>query len=526
MRRAPPENHCTIAACIAARPSTAGEILVAKTNSSKLPNSEVPEIRVRVGSHNDVNADGDFVLYWMIAYRRTRWNFSLQRAVDWARHLRKPLIVFEPLRCGYRWGSDRLHHFVVKGMADNAGRLDGKPAFYFPYVEQKAGDGKGLLKALSENACIVVSDDYPCFFLPRMQDAAAKQIPARFELVDSNGILPMRAAEKVYARAVDMRRFLQKTLRPHLADFPKADPLSRVRLPKLEKLPTRITKRWPAADVESLADETKWLAKLPLDHDVTPTETSGGEKAARKQLRNFIKSRLAKYNEARNQPEQQVTSGLSPYLHFGHISAHQVFDEVTSHDDWSPAKLAEKANGSSDGWWGASEEVESFLDELITWREIGFNMCWQREDYTEYESLPDWAKKTLAEHKSDEREHVYELDGFESAETHDPLWNAAQQQLVREGRIHNYLRMLWGKKILEWSATPRDALDVMIELNNKYALDGRDPNSYSGIFWVLGRYDRAWGPERPIFGKIRYMTSENTARKFKVDGYIEKYGAE
>jgi deoxyribodipyrimidine photo-lyase len=166
---------------------------------------------------------------------------------------------------------------------------------------------------------------------------------------------------------------------------------------------------------------------------------------------------------------------------------------------------------------------EAFLDPLVTWRELGFNMCWQRPAYDRYRSLPAWARRTLAEHGRDRRPWLYDLAALEAGRTHDPLWNAAQGQLVREGRIHNYLRMLWGKKILEWSATPRAALAAMIELNNKYALDGRDPNSYTGIFWVLGRYDRAWGPERPIFGKVRYMSSESTARKARVRRYIERY---
>jgi len=192
-------------------------------------------------------------------------------------------------------------------------------------------------------------------------------------------------------------------------------------------------------------------------------------------------------------------------------------------EQWSPANLSQKASGSSSGWWGVSETAESFLDELITWREVGYNMCALRDDYDRYESLPEWAKDTLAEHADDPREHVYGLEEFENADTHDDLWNAAQRQLTREGRIHNYLRMLWGKKILEWSASPQEALDTMIELNNKYGVDGRNPNSYSGIFWVLGRYDRPWGPERPIFGKVRYMSSANTARKVRVKNYIRKH---
>jgi deoxyribodipyrimidine photo-lyase len=162
----------------------------------------------------------------------------------------------------------------------------------------------------------------------------------------------------------------------------------------------------------------------------------------------------------------------------------------------------------------------------VTWRELGFQFCHHRKDHHRWESLPEWARATLDEHALDPREHVYSLADFEHAATHDPLWNAAQTQLVREGTIHNYLRMLWGKKILEWTENPRRAMEIMIELNNRFALDGRDPNSYSGIFWVLGRHDRPWGPERPIFGKVRYMTSANTARKVPVKAYLERYAPE
>jgi deoxyribodipyrimidine photo-lyase len=192
-------------------------------------------------------------------------------------------------------------------------------------------------------------------------------------------------------------------------------------------------------------------------------------------------------------------------------------------EGWFFDRLSPKAQGKRSGWWGMREQAEAFLDQMVTWRELGFNMCYRRRDYDLYESLPEWALKTLEEHEMDPRPYIYNPEEFEKAKTHDPLWNAAQIQLVREGRIHNYLRMLWGKKILQWSSIPREAIGIMIELNNKYALDGRDPNSYSGIFWVLGRYDRPWGPERPIFGKIRYMSSKNTARKVRVERYIKKY---
>ncbi|MFC1834614.1 hypothetical protein ACFL2Q_07765 [Thermodesulfobacteriota bacterium] len=192
-------------------------------------------------------------------------------------------------------------------------------------------------------------------------------------------------------------------------------------------------------------------------------------------------------------------------------------------EHWTWHRLSLNTSGKRKGWWGVSESAEAFLDELITWRELGYNMCSHRNDYDRYESLPDWARRTLEDHESDPRPYLYSFQRLEGADTHDELWNAAQTQLVREGRIQNYLRMLWGKKILEWSPSPREALACMIELNNKYALDGRNPNSYSGIFWILGRYDRAWGPQRPIFGKVRYMSSESARRKLKLKRYLVRY---
>ena len=489
-----------------------------------LEQSRVPLCRVRNGNERPVDREGEFILYWMVANRRTRWNFSLERAADWARALNKPLLVFEALRAGYRWASDRLHWFVIQGMADNARRLNERKAYYYPYLEPAHGAGRGLLEQLAANACVVVTDDFPAFFLPRMLSAVADRIPVRLELVDSNGLLPMRAADQTYSRAHYFRRFLQKTLPFHLLHFPRPDPLARLKLPTLNQLPNALPTNWPPADVTALATDPQCLAGFEIDHTVGTVETPGGAVAAERLLQSFLAHRLHRYEQHRNDPDIEATSGLSPYLHFGHISTHQVFHDVTQQDGWSADLLRDKPNGSREGWWGASPAVESFLDELITWRELGFNMCWQQSDYDTYESLPEWARQTLADHERDHREFTYSLAEFERAETHDELWNAAQRQLFREGRIHNYLRMLWGKKILHWTDRPREALEIMIELNNKYALDGRDPNSYSGIFWVLGRYDRPWGPERKVFGKVRYMTSDNTRRKLKLSTYLERYG--
>jgi deoxyribodipyrimidine photo-lyase len=459
----------------------------------------------------------------MTSSRRATWNHGLDRAVDWARQLDRPLVILEALRCGYRWASDRFHRFLLQGMADNARDFRSARASYYPYVEPSPGAGSGLLEALAGRACVVVTDEFPCFFLPRMVAAAARRTPVRLEAVDGNGLLPLRASDRAFETAYSFRRHLQKTLPAYLDDVPREKPFAGKPLRRLPELPPEITRRWPAAGPEILEASTQALATIPVDHAVGPAPARGGSRAGRAALESFVRMRLDRYAEARNDPGADATSGLSPYLHFGHVSAHEVFARVASHEGWNPLRLASKATGSRQGWWGMAPSAESFLDEAVTWREVGYNMCALRTDYDQYESLPPWARRSLEAHASDPRRHTYSLDDFANAATHDPLWNAAQTQLRQEGKIHNYLRMLWGKKILEWSPDPRTALDVLVELNNRFALDGRNPNSYSGIFWTLGRYDRPWGPERPIFGTVRYMSSENTARKLDVKGYIATY---
>ncbi len=502
--------------------------------------SDVPALRIRALNQQPLKADADYVLYWMIAARRTRWNFALQRAMDWAQELDKPLVIFEPLRCGYQWASDRMHAFVIEGMVANARSLANKAATYFPYLEPERGAGSGLLAELAAQACLIVTDDYPCFFLPRMTAAAAARCGVRMESVDSNGLLPLLAADKVFLRAYDLRRFLQKHLRPHLDDFPKAHPLMNVKLPELKRLPEQVTKRWPAADLGKLREEDAatspskalapaldaMLANLPIDHDVRPATFRGGADAAATSLKRFLDTNYSAYGEDRNHPDRPVTSGLSPYLHFGHVAAHEVAQAIFDQEEWRPAADQNTKLGNKRLWDEISPAADAFLDQLVTWRELGFNMCCHTSDYDQFESLPAWAQDTLQEHANDRREFTYSLEDFEAAKTHDEIWNAAQRQLVQEGQLHNYLRMVWGKKILEWTETPRQALDFMIELNNKYAVDGRDPNSYSGIFWTLGRYDRPWGPERPIFGKIRYMSTDSTRRKLKLDDYLARFGDE
>ncbi len=484
----------------------------------------VPPERLRVLTDRPVRTDRAFVLYWMTSFRRAQSNFALDRAIEYAKAFESPLVVFEALRVGYPFASDRLHAFVLQGMADNARRFEGSPVHYFPYVETKAGEGQGLLEALAARACVVVGDDWPCFFVPQMQAAAAKKLGVRFEVVDSNGLYPMHATERVFTTAHSFRTHLQKELPRHLAQFPSPAPLEGLKLPKLDELPTAITARWPRASPEVLKATEAALAALPIDHSVRRVARHGGSTAAKERAAVFVAKKLADYAEARSEPEVDGTSALSPWLHFGHLSVHEVFSAISSREKWQLDSLGKSIGGAKEGWWKLHPSTEAFLDELVTWRELAFNMSSHRpEEYRSLESLAPWAKQTIAEHAKDRRPHLATLEQLERGQTHDPLWNATQGQLVAEGWFHNYLRMLWGKKIYEWSASAQEALERMEYLMGKYSLDGRDPVSWSGYLWVMGRYDRAWGPERPIFGKLRYMTSENTAKKVSVKGYVAKY---
>jgi deoxyribodipyrimidine photo-lyase len=470
-----------------------------------------------------VDPGGDFVLYWMIAARRTAWNFALDRAIEHARALKVPLVVLEALRCDYPWASDRLHRFALDGMAENARRFARSPVRYHPYVEPARAHGRGLLAALASRAAVVVTDDYPCFFLPRMIEAAGRQASARLEAVDSNGLVPIRASSKAFPTAHAFRAFIQRTLREHLGALPSPAPLRGLRLPAAPPLPHAIADRWPAAPAALLDGDASALARLPIDQAVAAAPIRGGATEAARRLDAFLAAGLRRYADDQAQPEAHATSRLSPYLHFGHIAAHEVFSAVMTRERWTTRRLGASSRGARQGWWGVGAGAEVFLDQLITWRELGFNGCVLLPHYDRYESLPAWARRTLEAHQRDRRPYRYTFEEFEAARTHDALWNAAQTHMVEEGWFPNYLRMLWGKKILEWSATPHDALATMIALMNRHLLDGRDPNTYSGICWTLGRYDRPWGPEREIFGTVRYMSSENTARKLRVKDYVRRW---
>lgn len=487
--------------------------------------SHVPPARVRVVRDEPPRRGADYVLYWMIAHRRLGWNFALDQAVGWARALGLGLVVLEPLEVDYPWASHRHHRFVLDGMREHRAHLAGGPVAYHPYVEPVPGAAQGLLRRVAERAALVVTDDYPTFFLPALVTAAGRTLPVRLEAVDSNGLYPMRAAGRDFSAAVHFRRHLQKTLAEHLVDLPAPDAFAGRPLRPAPTLDPDVLAGWPAADRALLDGAPGALARLPIDAAVPPVHHTGGTGAGRARLERFLDRGLARYADERNDPDADAASGLSPWLHWGHLSVHEVFRRLAEHEGWSPARLSTDVTARREGWWGMSAAAEAFLDELVTWRELGFGYCAHRPDHEQYASLPEWARDTLESHASDPRPHLYDLAAFEAADTHDALWNAAQRQLRREGTIHNYLRMLWGKKILEWTPDPREALAVMTELNNRWGIDGRDPNSWSGIFWVLGRFDRGW-PERPVYGKVRSMSSERTRKKVSVEAYLRRFGSD
>jgi len=477
----------------------------------------------RVRKRNDADPGDGYVMYWMQSNHRLNYNYALEYAVGWANKLNKPLVIFEELKCDYRWASDRIHVFYMQGMKAHLDICRDKKINYIPFVEDEAGTSKRFYRRLLNEAALLVSDEYPVYFIRERNEELAEELDIPFFTVDSNGMIPLGITEKAPYNAYFFRKIMQKHFVKCFTAPPRERPLddlkNRDRVQVTEDLAGEIQR-----SEKALEDIDSFVKSLSIDHSVSRLEIKGTRRAAQGRLGQFVGHSLSDYGEKRNDPDANKVSGLSPWLHFGKISEYEVVKTVLEQqpDSWDLEDITFN-DGQRNGFWNGDPGISKFLDELITWREVGFHFCHHTPDYDQFESLPDWARETLEDHEDDPREWNYSLEELEYAETHDELWNAAQNQLATEGIIHNYLRMLWGKKVIEWTPDPRTALDYLIELNNKYAIDGRDPNSYSGIFWCFGRFDRAW-QERPIFGKIRYMTSKSTRRKVKLDRYLERYG--
>ena len=509
------------------------------------------DARVRLLNDSPVNRRGGYVLYWCQMVRRLRANHALDYAGQKARELGKPLVIYEGLKRNYPWANARTHTFMLQGMRDQLAEARRLGIHYWPFVETPTDSGRGLVAKLCQEACLLITDDYPQFIIPAQTRAVARMVPIPVVAVDGNGIIPLARLGAPVAAAAHLRPRMHKLFAEAWQNRAATEP--ELHPPALKPIDPPFPLWQPPADL------SLFVKRLEVDASVPAVPEEGGVFAARAQLEDFIRHKMPRYAKKRNNPDdprRNAASGLSWYLHAGHIGIQEVCESVLG-SNWTPEQLNLRTRNKDD-FFCRDDNINSFLDEAITWRDVGYHWhycrnrdltanaavgpwkswqasgeAWpsfnfQRFDFsplspegTLAQVLPAWAQENLVRHASDRREHLYDLAQFEAAQTHDPLWNAAQRELVLTGRMHNYLRMLWGKKVLEWSETPEIGYRILEHLNNKYALDGRDPNSYTGILWCFGLFDRPWPGDRPVFGSIRYMSSQSTAKKFDLDPYFD-----
>ena len=436
------------------------------------------------------DATGHCVAYWMQRSQRATDNAALNTAIEAGNILGKPVVVFFQLLPRARRANLRHYEFMRRGLEELPAALRKRRVAFVlrRYPEH------GLLRFCSEaKPCLVIGDENPLREAEHSKARVAAKLSVPFWTVDADVIVPTRLLEKEHYAARTIRPKLHALLREFFKPLP--NPVAKV--------------QWPAPEPpRSLATGVQMLENFPIDRSVAPVSgIIGGGTAASKALAKFLRERLAGYATKRNKPEIDGTSQLSPYLHFGQIGPCDVATAVR--DAEAPAA-----------------DRKAFLEEFIVRRELAVNFVRYNRNYDCFEASEPWAGRSLCQHVNDERKYSYTEKQLEDAETHDPLWNAAQKQMVLTGWMHGYLRMYWAKKILEWSSSPAEAFDIAVRLNDRYELDGRDPNGYAGIAWaIVGKHDRAWGPERPVYGKIRYMSYESTSRKFDSKGYIESIAA-
>ena len=428
-------------------------------------------------------------VYWMSREQRVADNWSLLLAQKIAVDKKRPLVVVFCIIPDYPGANIRHYGFMLKGLQEVEESLQ---VLNLPFVFLQGNPAKTLPRYIEKiNGSIVITDFDPLHIKRSWQQDVASKIAGSFYVVDGHNIVPCwHASPKQEYAAYTLRPKIRKLLPEFLKDFPKVS---------VHPWDNSIFKGEPV-------DWPKQFHYVK-DHSVPKVDwLKPGEAAALRAAGNFIDKRLKSYNRDRNDPNNNGQSNLSPYLHFGHIA---------------PQRLALLVNEAK----VSPEAKDAFLEELIVRRELADNFCYYNEKYDSFEGFPEWARKTLDEHRSDKREFLYSKETFENSKTHDALWNAAQSQMVVNGKMHGYMRMYWAKKILEWSASPEEAITTAIYLNDKYELDGRDPNGYAGIAWSIGGvHDRAW-PTRPIFGKIRYMSYAGCSRKFDVKKFIDKWNA-
>ena len=452
-------------------------------------------VRVRRLNSAGLRSGAEYVLYWSQMNRRADSNHALSFAIELANQLDLPVVCYEGLTCSYPYASDRFHRFILEGVAETEKRLAARGIGYTFHLRRRNADPNDALYRLAASAAAVVTDDYPTFVAARHNLSVAPKLDVSFYAVDAICIVPMACFEKREYAAYTIRPKIHKLLPQYLVASPVIEVLKPFRGRK-NKLHTRVTSR----------NIDKLLAACEIDHTVRPAlGIEGGRLAAEKQLARFLEGSLRRYARDRHEPSAHATSWLSPYLHFGQIGSLEVALAARSYAN--EHKLI----------------ADEFLEELIVRRELAFNFARFAPPPNSLEVLPDWARTTIERHRQDRRNPVYTAEQFERAATHDALWNATQTELLLRGTIHGYYRMYWGKKVIEWSASCEEALRTMIYLHDRYALDGRDPNTYTNILWCFGLHDRPW-PERPIFGTLRYMSLEGMRRKTDVNAYIGEVG--
>lgn len=444
----------------------------------------INEKRIRLlQKGNDTNGP---IVYWMSRDQRVHDNWALLFAQKLALEKKKSLVVVFNLVPDFLEATIRQYGFMLKGLEEIERELSKYNITFFLLSGSPDEEIPTFLKKI--NASILISDFDPLRVKRIWKRDVAKQITIPFYEVDAHNIVPcLYVSNKLEFAAYTIRPKIHKELIEFMDEFPS--------LKKMVKS-------------EISTDKIDWnkVEKSPkINRDVKEVNwIKPGESAAIKSLKDFLKNKFEHYNDLRNDPTIDGQSNLSPYLHFGQLSAQRIALET------------QRINGNKDS-------EKSFLEELIVRRELADNFCYFNKYYDSFEGFHDWAKTSLNEHRKDEREFVYTLSEFESAKTHEDLWNAAQMEMVLTSKMHGYMRMYWAKKILEWSKSPEEALKIAIYLNDKYELDGRDPNGYTGIAWSIGGiHDRPWF-ERPVYGKIRYMNRNGAGKKFEIKSYIGKY---
>lgn len=451
------------------------------------------QINERTELLNDktANNNGKYVLYWMQIFKRSTHNHALNFAIQQANERKLPLVVYEALKYYYPWANDRFHTYILEGVAEKKAAFEKLGIRYLFYLQRNANDPKQTVARICRDAALLVTDDFPCFIIPQHNAAIVKKAEIPVYAVDSNGMIPLSKFEKEEFAAYTIRPKIKKLLPNYIEPF--REETINIKQPDLKvDCPETIV---TDSNIQEL------VAQCDIDHAVKPSPVyHGGEANGKKRLKHFVDNILPRYHETRSAPEIDGTSRLSSYLHFGFLSAQEIYQAVTESDVAQAAK-------------------DAYLEELIVRRELSYNFTKFNKDYQTLESLPDWAKKTMREHAGDKRPAIFSPEQIELGTTDDKLWNAAQREAIETGEVHNYMRMLWGKKVIEWRETYEDSFKILEHLNNKYCLDGRNPNSYAGVLWCFGKHDRAWG-ERPVFGKIRYMSSASTARKIDARKYI------